>query len=564
MKLISGIFEGVFQLRADVSGAPAPWDNYWYEAVGGHSSSAGMRVTPASSKRLSTVIACVSAKSRQLAMLPFKIYTDSPKGGKRVVTSHPLYRILYYQPNRWQTAYEFKQMMQGHVELRGNAYAEKIFDYAGNLQELVPLHPDRITVEVIKSSGDLRYIYRDPLTDVNRVLLQEEVFHLRDFCDVLAVGQSRISMALDALGVALARQDYIARFLKNDARTGWVVTGAKFKTIDDEELFRKNLQAGGTGENRGKAAIMPPGVDIKSLGVTPIDAQLIEGHKASQVEICTIFNVLPHLVGVDAGKAATYASVEQFNIMNAVQSVLPMAIMWEQAIQRDLLTSTRYYAKASLASLLRGDTASRFAAYHVAIGDGWMSQDDVRELEDMNPIADGIGANYWRPANWAPLKQLTNGQPQGGGFGGNAGGSGKDGKDASLDEGDDNADETGSGGGGDAAAKARLTLMASAAADRCVRREVSGVNRLIDQKANGYQAGEFYAEQVRFILGVFPMLDAATELAVKVACDNRAQHLAMLLEDEEDEFLAGAQVWIGTVAASEPIKLATLVVEGAK
>lgn len=562
MKLISGIFEGAFQLRADVSGAPAPWDNYWYEAAGGHSSSAGMRVTPESSKRLSTVIACVSAKSRQLAMLPFKIYTDSPKGGKRIVTSHPLYKILYYQPNRWQTAYEFKTMMQGHVELRGNAYAEKFFDGNGFLEELVPLHPDRVKVEIIKATGDLRYVYRDPLTDIDRVLLQEEVFHLRDFCDVMAVGQSRISMALDALGVALARQDYIARFLKNDARTGWVVTGTSFKTKDDEKLFRDNLQSGGTGANRGKIAVLPSGADIKALGVTPVDAQLIEGHKASQVEICTIFNVLPHLVGVDAGKAATYASVEQFNIMNAVQSVLPMAIMWEQAIQRDLLTTTRYYAKASLASLLRGDTASRFAAYHVAIGDGWMSQDDVRELEDMNPIADGVGSNYWRPVNWAPLKQLTSGQPQGGGFGGKSGSPGKDGKDGSADEGDDQADETGSGG--DAAATARLTLMASASADRCVRREVSGVKRLIEQEANGFQVGEFYAEQVRFVLGVFPMLDAATQLAVKVGCDNRAQHLTMLLEDEDDEFSTGAQVWIDTIAASEPVKLATLVVEGAK
>jgi HK97 family phage portal protein len=561
LSLISGIFEGAFQLRADVSGAPAPWDNFWYEPAGGQSSSAGMRVTPESSKRLSTVIACVSAKSRQLAMLPFKIYADMPKGGKRVIKDHPVHKLIYFKPNLWQTPFEFKQMMQAHVELRGNAYAEIFWDNNGVPVELVPLHPDRITVEIIKSSGDLRYVYRDPLTDTNRVLLQDEVFHLRDFCDVLAVGQSRIRMALDPLGVALARQDYIARFLKNDARTGWVVTGANFKTKDDEELFRKNLQAGGTGENRGKAAIMPAGVDIKSLGVTPVDAQLIEGHKASQVEICTIFNVLPHLVGVDAGKAATYASVEQFNIMNAVQSVLPMAIMWEQAIQRCLLTSQRYYAKGSMASFLRGDTASRFAAYHVAIGDGWMSQDEVRELEDMNPIADGVGANYWRPVNWAPLKQLTTSQPSGK-VGGPGGSPGKDGKDGSADEDDDQADET--GGGGDSAAKARLTLMASASADRCVRREVNGVKRLIETEANGYQVTEFYAEQVRFILGVFPMLDAATQLAVKVACDNRAQHLTMLLDDEDDEFFAGAQVWIDTVAASEPPKLATLVVEGAK
>jgi HK97 family phage portal protein len=560
LKLINSIFEGAFQLRADVTGAPAPWDDFWYESAVGNSSSAGMRVTADTSKRLSTVIACVSAKARQLAMLPFKVYVDNPRGGKRVIDNHPVYKLIYLKPNRWQTPFEFKQMMQGHVELRGNAYAEIISDDNGIPIELIPLHPDRMKVEVLKGSGELRYVYNDPLTGTTRNLLQEEVFHLRDWSDVIGVGQSRISMALDALGVALARQDYIARFLKNDARTGWVMTGGRWKTKDEEKLFVKNFQAATTGENRGKVGILPFGMDIKQVGVTPVDAQLLEGHKASQVEICTIFNVLPHLVGVDAGKAATYASVEQFNIMNAVQSVLPMAIMWEQAIQRCLLRSSRYYAKASLASLLRGDTASRFAAYHVAIGDGWMSQDDVRELEDMNPIPGGIGANYWRPVNWAPLKQLTSGQPAAAGKGGSPG---KDASDSSLDEDDDNSDEEGSGG--DTSARdARLKLLASDSAARCVRREVNGVRRLIDQKAGAWQITDFYAEQTRFILGVFRSFDAAQELAVKVACDDRAQHLTMLLADEDDEFSAGAQVWIENVAATEALKLATLAVEGAK
>jgi HK97 family phage portal protein len=446
--------------------------------------------------------------------------------------------------------------MQSHVELRGNAYAEKIPGPRGPVDQLIPMHPDRVTVEVLKDSGRLRYIYNDPLTGGNRVLMQDEVFHLREFCDNMAVGQSRISMGIDMLGSSLARQDYIARFFKNDAQSGQVITGTNFKTKQDEEDFRVSWQKASTGGNRGKTILLPPGLTIAQVGVKPVDAQLLEGLKASQVEICTLFNVLPHQVGVDAGKAATYASVEQFNIMSAVQSVLPMLIMWEQAIQRDLITDSRYYAKFSMAALLRGDTATRFMAYNTALAAGWMCQDDVRELEDMNPIPDGVGKTFWRPANWSPLKQLTNPQPVP--FGGKS-------LPSKGDEDPDEDEQTNEGtGSGDANAQSgMLKLLATSAADRCTRREVSGVKRLIEQSAGAYQVTEFYAEQVRFVVSVFN-LDAAGELAVKIACDGRAQHLTMLLDDEDDEYHAGAQVWIEQVAASEPIKLVTLAVEGAK
>lgn len=554
------MFRGAFKIKADVSGAPAPWDDFWYQPAGGQSSSSGMRVTPETAKRLSTVIACVSWKSRQPAMMPCKIYTEMPGGGKRVVDNHPLYDVLYSTPNELQTAFEFKQMMQAHVELRGNAYARKIPGPRGPVDQLIPMHPDRIRVEVLKGSGRLRYIYNNPLTGGTETLMQDEVFHLREFCDNSAMGQSRIALGMDMFGVSLARQDFVARFLKNDARTGWAITGFNPKNNEADEEFRRKIQAGQTGANRGMTLILPPGLDIKQMSITPVEAQMLESMKASQVEICTMFNVLPHQVGVDAGKAATYASVEQFNIMSAVQSVLPMLIMWEQAIQRDLISNPKYFAKFSMAALLRGDTATRFAAYNTALAAGWMCQDDVRELEDMNPIPDGIGKTFWRPANWAPLKQLTN--PQAAPLGG------KPGQPSGDDDPDQDPETNEGSGSGDAQARdGRLKLLATSAADRCVRREVSGVNRLIDQSAGAYQVAEFYSEQIRFIVGVFN-LDAAGELAVKIACDARAQQLTMLLEvasraDDQEQY-AAPTAWINHIAATEPIKLVTLAVEGAK
>lgn len=563
MNLIESIFRGGLGLRADANGAPAPWDDYWYQPVGQPSSS-GMRVTPETAKQNITVIACVSVRAKIIAMLPTKILTDLPGGGHKTVPEHPLYRTLYSRPNEIQTAYDFKYMMNAHVDLRGNAYALKVPARGG--MQLQPLHPDRVKVEILRNTGRLIYVYSNPLTDETERYTQEEIFHLRDWSDTAAVGQSRIAMGRDGVGLALARQDYQARFLKNDARSPLVMTGLNFKTKQDEELYIKSLQEGNTAKNRGRAMILPPGADIKSIGVTPVDSQMLEGAKYSDVQICSLFGVLPHLVGVDAGKAATFASTEQFNIMNAQFCVHPMTVMWEQAIQRDLLDSDKFYAKFSMAALLRGDNATRFAGYAVAIQNSWMCPDDVRELEDLNPIPNGEGQVFWRSANLLPLAQLE--APAAAG------------KPAGPDDADEADDAGADGAGGDAASSAsaqagpafhaydpamqgRLKLLALGASERCVRKEVNGARRLIERGAVFGEVAEFYAEHARFIADVFKM-QAGAALMVKSQCDARAQHLAMLLADEEDAAHGQATAWLNGIAATEAARLVTLALEGVR
>lgn len=556
MNLVESIFRGGLGLRADAGGAPAPWDDYWYEPAGGQTSSAGMRVNPETAKRLGTVIACVSVRAKAIATLPCKIYTDLAGGGNKVVSNHPLYDVLYDRPNDIQTAFDFKYMMQAHVDLRGNAYALKIPGPRGPVDQLKPLHPDRVQVEILRDSGRLIYIYNDPLTNKTMRYTQDEIFHLRDWSDNAAVGQSRISMGMDVLGVALARQDFIARFLKNDTQTGSAIIGTNFKTKEDKKLFLENLREEQTGSNRGKPLILPMGLDIKSLGVKPIDAQLIEGTKVSDTQICSFMGVFPHIVGVDSGKAATYASTEQFNIMHAQQCVHPMIIMWEQAIQRDLLVSEKYYAKFSMASLLRGDNATRFAGYAVAIQNSWMCPDDVRALEDLNPIPNGEGKVFWRSANLLPLAQLQAPSQM---------------KPAAPEGDEDETDAPEDGAGGDAGSSAqasavmrgRLELLATGSADRCVRKEVAAVRKMVERKAGTYEVMEFYREHARFISDVFHM-EAGASLTVMIGCDARAQELSALLGDEEDEFQAGAQVWVENLAAMLPKKLVALAVEGVR
>ena len=544
MSLVSSMVRGYQGLRADVSGAPAPWDDYWYSPVGSPSVS-GMRVTPDTAKRLSAVIACVSAKARALGVLPCFIYTDIVGGGKQLAKKHPYFKMLHERPNSLQTAFEFYEMMQGHIELRGNAYAEILSDSRGMIGELMPMHPDKVRVEVL-SNGKLRYIYNDPITRTTRPLLQGEVFHLREWPDQSQMGQSRIAMAMDVFGVALAQQDYAGKYLKNDASAGLIITGTNFETKQQENEYEKAFLASATGENRHKVKMLPLGVDIKTLGVKPIDMQLLEAAKASDVKICSIFNVLPHLVGIDAGKAATYASVEQFNLMHAQQCVLPMAVRWEQALQRDVIDDDRFYCKFSLAALLRGDFATRTTGYAVAIEHGWLSQDDVRELEDINPISGGIGKKYWRALNWTTLdaQPVAPVQPP-----------------ADLPDEPDDPDEN-EGSGQDTeqqnAMRSQLQMMAQDSASRCVRREINGARKLIERDAQALEIGEFYAGQVRFVCDVMH-LGALQKMKATQACNARMYELCRLLSEESN---AAALTWLDQVAITEPMKLAALAVEG--
>lgn len=476
MGLLRNLLDGAVQIRADMGGSPAPWDDFWYQPIGTRSAT-GIRVTPESAKQVSTVLACVNKIAKTLAMLPLKTYTDTPDGGKKIARTDPIYDVLYSRPNSLQTPFEWRQMMQGHLELRGNAYSEIIPSKKRAVDELMPMHPDRVHPEQLQS-GRVRYHYNDPLIGTDRFLAQEQVFHLRNFMDSGIVGQSTVTMATDTIGLALAAQDNYGRFLKNDSRTQSVLTGAQFKTKQDKQAFRADWQEQHTGENRYKLAVLPVGMDLKSIGVSAKDAELLDARKFSRIEICSLFDVPPHLIG-ETEKTATYASVEQFNIMFVTFCILPRVILWEQKIQQQLMFRDTNFPKFSIGALLRGDTAARFAAYQIAVQNGWMSQNDVRIAEDLNPIPDGD--NYWRPLAWARLGDVhTSVKPDNG-----------------SDQ--DDPDEQSTTGGKAANVDERFRMLAVAGAERCVRKEEGAVRRMTERGASRADIHEFYRDHAEFI-----------------------------------------------------------------
>jgi HK97 family phage portal protein len=526
MSIVSSINKR-FRAEDDLGGSPAPWDDFWYGPVAGPSPS-GMRVTPDSAKRIAAALACVSRIGFAVGAMPLKVYTDLPSGGKKVCSDHPVYDLLYSQPNKFQTSFEFRMMMQGHFELRGNAYAEILPGARGAVDQLIPLHPDRVIPEATKDYH-LRYKYNDPFTGNTRVLFQEEVFHLRNWTEDGINGQSTVSMGADVFGTALAAQDYAARFFANDARPGSVITGADFATEEDRETFRKSWQESQTGRNRHKTAVLWKGMDIKALGLTAADAQLLDTRKFSRIEICSLFGVPPHLIG-ETEKAATYASVEQFNIMFAVYCLWPRLVIWEQAIQRDLILANKYYPKFSMAALLRGDTASRYAAHNSAIQNGWESPNDAREMEDMNPIPGGD--QYFRPMNWVPLTTAT--PTPGTATGDVAGG---DAEQASVQRG-------------------RLKLLAISAAERCVRKEVASLRKMLEHNATEQEFLQFYSEHEKFVSEVLRIQQGTNEsktLAVVYA--KRAQQMSAFVLERANALATQHLNWL---QGTEPVLLADL------
>jgi HK97 family phage portal protein len=348
----------------------------------------GQRVTPDSSLRTAAVYACVRVLTETIASLPLIVYRREDNGGKTRARNHPLFTLLHDQPNNWQTAYEFIEMMQGHLELRGNAYAEIIPGRRGFVDQLIPLHPDKVEVEVLKN-GQLDYLYRERPGNIRRIE-QDMMFHVRGWGSNGYVGASPIALAAEAVGMSLAAQEYGARFFENDASPGGVLEHPG--TLKDDaatERMRKSWQEAHTGKNRGKIAILEEGLKYTKIGLTNKDAQFLESRKFQAEEIARIFRVQPHKIGLL--DKATFSNIEHQAIEFVVDTIRPRVRRWEQAIQRDLiLQKGTFFAEFLIDGLLRGDIKSRYEAYKIALGGAgspaFMRVNEVRVTENMNPI----------------------------------------------------------------------------------------------------------------------------------------------------------------------------------
>ena len=204
-----GIFNLFDRFKASTSDR-SPWGDFFFEPVSVRSVS-GMRVSADSAMRLAAVYACVRILSETMASLPLVVYRARADGGKDRVTDHWLYRLLGKKPNRYQNPFEWREMLQGHLALRGNAFCQILANGRGEITELIPIHPDRVRMELL-AEGDYRYRIQNQ-TGHELVLPRGEVWHLRGLSSDGLLGLSPIELSRESLGMALAAQDYGAEMI---------------------------------------------------------------------------------------------------------------------------------------------------------------------------------------------------------------------------------------------------------------------------------------------------------------------------------------------------------------
>jgi HK97 family phage portal protein len=390
-------------IRADAGGtAVNPFDDRYYAGGSNYGTSSGQNVTPDLAMKLAAVYACVRVVSETIASLPLIIYKRLPDGGKTRATEHPLYKVLHDAPNQWQTSMEWVEMSQAHLELRGNAYSLIQSGPRGAVDQLIPLHPDRVAVYRLPN-GRLQYKVTDWYTGERRTYAQEEILHNRGLSSDGMTGLSTIALASEAVGLGLAQQDYAARFLENDSQPRGILEHPQSMSEEAYKRVKESWQEAHTGHNRHKAAILEEGMTYKAISLNNKDSQFLEARVFTTAEIARFFRMQAHKIG-DLTKA-TFSNIEQQNIEFATDCIRPRVVRWERRIKVDLidplgLNGDEYFCEFLMDALLRGDLKSRYEAYGVGIQNGFMSPNDARRSENMNPISkENGGDTYMRPTN---------------------------------------------------------------------------------------------------------------------------------------------------------------------
>ena len=399
-----GIFSGLFKSRDKPKDSTAGSRFAFY--MGGTTS--GKAVTERSAMQMTAVYSCVRILAEAIAGLPVHLYRYRDDGGKEKAVDHPLYRLLHDEPNPEMSSFVFRETLMTHLLLWGNAYAQIIRNGRGEVIALYPLMPNKMTVDR-DDKGQLFYRYQmstDEAGGKNEtvILSPSDVLHVPGLGFDGLVGYSPIAMAKNAIGLAIATEEYGSKFFANGAAPSGVLEHPG--TIKDPQRVRESwMSQFGGSQNSGKIAVLEEGLKYTPISISPEQAQFLETRKFQINEIARIFRVPPHMLA-DLEKSS-FSNIEQQSLEFVKYTLDPWVIRWEQSIQRTLLSPSEkkeYFVKFNVEGLLRGDYQSRMNGYATARQNGWMSANDIRELENLDriPAEDG-GDLYLINGNMLPL-----------------------------------------------------------------------------------------------------------------------------------------------------------------
>ena len=372
----------------------------------------GVNVDEKTAMQIATVYACVRLLAETIAALPLHLYrqTDGSGSSKERATDHPLYKLLYRQPNPEMTSFTFRETMMTHILLYGNAYAQIIRDGKNAILSLYPLLPENVEVDR-DEHGEIYYIYHAYTDEVpgqkNRDIYfrRDEMFHVPGLGFNGLVGFSPIAMMKNSLGTTLAVEKYGSAFFKNGAQPSGVLEHPG--VLKNPEKIRENWSdVYGGPNNAHKVAVLEEGMSYKAISLPPEDSQFLSTRQFGVNEICRIFRVPPHMV--QDLEHATFSNIEHQSIDFVVHTLTPWLVRFEQAIIKDLLLEDEqdsYFPKFNVDGLLRGDYQSRMQGYATGISNGIFSPNDVRRLENMDLIpAENGGDDHYLNGGYVKLQ----------------------------------------------------------------------------------------------------------------------------------------------------------------
>ena len=369
----------------------------------GRETSSGFPVSERSVLGIPAVFACVRVLAESVAALPLIVYRKDVHGDRTRADGFSLYNLLHRAPNPMQTSFELREMLMGHLCLRGNAFAF-IERYDGEVVALWPLHPDRMTVEI--KDGVPLYRYQPDGEEV--IYSWDEVLHIKGLSSDGVMGLSPLDLCRDTWGAAKATSDYAANYFKNDASPGGILSHPGQISAQAHSNLKNSWEAGYKGKGKKhKIAVLEGGMEWQSIGVDPEKSQMMDSRKFDVVEVARIFRVPLNLV-MDYERS-TYSNVTEQNRSFLTHTLRPWLSRIEQAMERSLLTEReqrKYVVEHLTADLLRANTKERYESYKLGLDAGFLSVNQVRKFENMNSIGPD-GDEYEKAAQNGPVSPET-------------------------------------------------------------------------------------------------------------------------------------------------------------
>lgn len=360
------------------------WKNY--DAFQDRETTSGARVTDDTVMGIPAVFACVRVLAESIASLPLLVYERLPNGDKQRARDFSLYSVLHDIPNPLMTASELWEMLCGHLALRGNAFCY-IEREAGEVVALWPLHPGKMVVEL--KDRDLIYTYQSDGREVKYRSM--DILHLRGLSSDGIIGYSPLQMCRDTFGASISVREYSARYFKNDASPGGILTTPNTLGKEAIEYLRKSWDKGFQGSKKAhKTAILGGDLKWQAVSISPEDSQMIDTAKFSVVEIARIFRVPLNLV-MDYERS-TYSNVTEQNRSFLTHTLTPWLTRIEQALFKALLTEKekrKFYVEHLTQNFLRADTLKRYQAYKIGKDAGFLTVNEIRGFENMNRVEGG-------------------------------------------------------------------------------------------------------------------------------------------------------------------------------